>query len=89
MRPINRLAAWQPAQAHAVRALASGEATPEQQRAALDWIVKGCAEAFGINDAPDAHAMAFCAGRQSVGLEIAAIIDLPAETITKARGKNG
>lgn len=96
MRPFNRVAAWTAAQAYAVQALSRGDATPEQQRVAHEWIVTACSEAFAINDAPDAHAMAFCAGRQSVGREITSLVGLNVESTlaeiareTKARGKNG
>lgn len=61
----------------AVKALCKGEATPSQQRIALDWIMQ---KAAGIGDAlmdTDGHMTAFNCGKRFVAIQIAAVGQTP------------
>lgn len=77
MRAANKAAPYSVADVHALRAVALGTATEAQQKRAMDWIVRSCAEAYEPNTAPTAQGMAFCEGRRSVGLEIARLVEMP------------
>ena len=52
-------------------ALARGEAAPEQQRRALDWIIREAAGTYDLSYRPDSErATAFAEGKRFVGLQI-------------------
>ncbi len=76
-------ASWDVADAAAVKALARGDASPNQQQRALDWIIKHAAmtydEAF-VPGQPDVSD--YRAGRISVGRQIVGLINV------QIRGKN-
>jgi hypothetical protein len=61
--------------AHAIRALHSGEATPRQQQQALEWFIR----AFGTHDTSyrpgDSLATAFAEGRRHAGTTIVWMIN--------------
>jgi hypothetical protein len=60
--------------AAAIQALARGEATPDQQRRGLDWIILFAAATYDMSFRPDGlggeRATAFAEGRRFVGNEI-------------------
>jgi len=59
----------------ALQALAAGAASPEQQRRALDWIIKQGAATYDQTFVPgDASASAFFEGRRFVGLTIVTLL---------------
>ena len=64
-------ALWELADASAIQAMSRGEATADQQRRAIEWIVKSAAmthdETFV---AGQADVSAFLAGRRSVGNQV-------------------
>jgi len=56
----------------AVQALNRGDAAPDQQKRALDWIITQLAAAGATTFQPDStHATAFAEGRRYVGLKLA------------------
>lgn len=70
---------WELADASAVKGLMAGTASPEQQRRAMDWILRA---ACGLQDwafRPDERGTAVMLGRQFVGHQIMKLakIDLP------------
>lgn len=76
----------------AVRAVVAGQATEEQQRRAVAWIVKVASAAdeethFSDNEG-GARDSAYAAGRAFVGRSIRKMVDLPASVIDNMRKEN-
>jgi hypothetical protein len=74
------------ADAHAVRALATGEADADQQKRALRWIVRECCgyqepSYLGQGEADTAHR----AGRRHVGVQIEKMVNMPASVLAAMR----
>lgn len=66
----------------AVKALNRGDASPEQQKRGLDWIVTQLCAIRGTTFQPDnPHATAFAEGRRWVGLKLALAITLSTRDI--------
>ena len=68
------------AEARAISAWNKGEATPDQQKTAFNWIVRGACGAgkdMLVPGQPDV--MAYLAGRLSVSLQIGWVLGQPAE----------
>lgn len=66
------------AEARAIRALAAGEARPDQQTLALSFIIKKLARADDLAYVPgDTHASAFLTGRAFVGSRLRMILSTP------------
>ncbi len=62
-------------QAYAIQAMQRGEATPEQQIMALDWILNPLCRTYDMSYRPDsARDTDFAEGRRSVGLQIIKVI---------------
>ena len=81
--------AWEPADAAAVQALARGEATPEQQRRALAWVVERCAGYYDVSFRPGDggdRETAFAEGKRWVGAQI---VKLTKVALYKLRGEQG
>lgn len=80
-KPITPPPAWHPADVelpdlHAIRALARGDATSEQQRRALNWIIDNAAGIKDLDYRPDSREHAFMSGRQFVGKQIAKLLTI-------------
>lgn len=78
----------------ALQALARGEADADQQRRALDWIIRRAAGTYQVSFQPGApDATAFSEGRRFVGTEIVKLLALSlrdlmaAEERRKTQGK--
>lgn len=79
---------WEPGDGGALQALARGEATPDQQKRALDWIIQQGAATYQptfVPGAPDASA--FMEGRRFVGLQIVKLLTLNLEALRQAKEK--
>lgn len=62
---------YDPADAFAIQALARGEANPEMQQRALDWIINAAAATYDMSFSPDNPSLtAFAEGRRFVGNQI-------------------
>lgn len=68
--------AWELPDASALQALARGEATPEQQQRALNWIIHNACGTYDLDYRPDPRDHAAVSGRRFVGLEIVKLIKL-------------
>lgn len=82
--------AFDPADAAALQALQRGNATPEQQKRALDWIVlKACATYdFAYRPGPVGERDTNIAlGRQFVGQQIVKLLNLKIGLLTKRGGE--
>lgn len=79
-------APWEVSTAHAVKALARGDASPEQQRAALDWIIKEAASTYDEPFVPgQADVSDYLCGRRSVGLQVVKLINIDLARIEQAK----
>lgn len=84
--------AFEPADAAAFQALARGAATMEQQKRALDWLVKVACGTYDLSYRPGGEDgrrdTDFAEGRRSVGLAIVKMLNLKIGLIT-TRGEKG
>jgi len=69
-------AEWDPPSVGALQALQRGNATADQQKLALDWIINNACDTFGLEYRTDPRAHAFCSGRRFVGLQIIKMLKL-------------
>ena len=74
----------------ALQALARGDASADQQKRALDWIIKQGAATYQQSFVPgDSHATAFIEGRRFVGTKIVELLTVSiADYIAKNARKN-
>jgi len=81
-------ATYDEADVAAVKAVSAGNASPEQQRRALDWIVHKAARTYdepfmpGYDDLTT-HLM----GRRNVGLQIVKLVNVPIKQLVKPQAK--
>lgn len=91
-------AEWDSPDAASLQALVRGDATPEQQKRALNWIVNSAAGTYEHTFVPGSHDQStYLEGRRSVGLQIVKLlkVDLAAlrqiaaakKTTTARKGK--
>lgn len=86
--------AWVPADYElrdidAMRALAAGEASKQEQIRALDWIIKNAAGTYDISFRSDADGgdrdTSFAEGRRFVGLQVVKLINMPTNIVAAMR----
>jgi len=74
-------------QVSAIKALARGEATPDQQRIAVEYLLHGLSVVDGLSFRPDAlggqRETDFAEGRRFVGLQLRRIVLLPANQLVE------
>lgn len=76
---------WEPADVAAIQALSRGEATPDQQKRALDWIITS-AGTYDLSYRPSSDRdTAFAEGRRFVGLQIVTKLKLNLAAIRQAK----
>ena len=64
--------------AASIKALAKGEAAPEQQRLALNWIISECAGTYESVYFPESVRQSdFASGKRFVGNQIVGIVNMP------------
>lgn len=74
-----------PADAASFQALQRGDATPEQQKRALDWLIVQAAGTYDVSFHPESERLsAFAEGRRFVGLQIVKLLKLNPSKLTKA-----
>lgn len=76
---------WEVADAAAMQALARGDATPDQQQRALNWIIYGAAGTYDADYRPDSRDHAFVSGRRFVGLEIIKLLKVSVKAFSQHR----
>lgn len=69
-------AQWDKADANAIRALSAGEADAEQQRRALDWIIKQACGTYEMHYFPSDRDTSFALGKAFPGQQIVKLINL-------------
>lgn len=67
----------------AIQALQRGEATPDQQQRAFDWIVNQAANTYDLEYRTEPRDHAFCSGRRFVGLQIIKLLKLNMAALTR------
>lgn len=68
---------------HAFQSLARGEATPAEQKRALDWMIRA-ANTYEVSFHPDSERLsAFAEGRRFVGLQIVKLLNLNLSKLQK------
>lgn len=73
----------------ALQALVRGEATADQQKRALDWVLYEAAQIRNVSFQPDSdRATSFAEGRRFVGLQIARLLSLSLRDLTLAAQRN-
>lgn len=71
----------------AIRSVAQGNGTPEQQRRAIEWIVHTAADTYGLSyRANDTTGTAFAEGRRFVGLAVVKLLNLNPDVV-RGRGR--
>ena len=77
--------AWEPPDVSAIQALNRGDATPDQQKRALDFIVR-LAGTYDLSYRPDSDRdTAFAEGKRFVGLQIVKFLHLNLSAIRQAK----
>jgi hypothetical protein len=71
------------ADAHALRALHEGTASPEQQKRALAWVLQKACEVGGMPWWPDDRSTSFALGRLFVGKQIGRLLICDLSTLTR------
>lgn len=69
--------AWEIADVAALKALANGTASPEQQQRALKWVIESASATYELSYRPSSDRdTAFAEGRRFVGLQIVKALHL-------------
>lgn len=85
-KPASKREPWHPAKyedrhIYAIKALLRGDATPDQQKFAMEWIVQSAAMTHEQSFYPkDPLVTAFVEGRRSVGLQIIKLANLKVQS---------
>lgn len=81
--PPYEIAHYEAADISAIQALERGEATPEQQKRALTWIIIEAARTYDQSFRPDPYETAFAEGRRFVGNEVVKMLKLNASAMRR------
>lgn len=77
-------AEYELADVHALKALERGDATVEQQKRVLMWLVHSATAVHDIEYRPDSRDHAFASGKRFVGLQIIKLLRLDTSQLKKA-----
>jgi hypothetical protein len=72
-------------EATAFQAIQRGEATPDQQRRALDWLIKSAAGVYEFQYYPSDRDTAFALGRAFVGQQVVKLLTLNLMSLRRER----
>jgi hypothetical protein len=79
---------WEPADVAAIQALVRGDATPEQQRRAIDYIINDIAGTYDMSYRPDSERdSVFAEGKRYVGLQLVKAVKLNLALIRQVKSK--
>lgn len=91
--PAWKPALYEPREVEGIKALAKGEASPEQQRLALDWIINTAAGTYELSFRSDKEGgdreTAFAEGRRFVGMQLVKMVNMAPALLAKMRERNG
>lgn len=81
-------ASYDEAEVAAIKAVAAGNASPGQQKLALDWIVHKAARTYDEPFLPGQHDLTMnLLGRRSVGLQIVKLVNVPLRRLVPAKSQ--
>jgi hypothetical protein len=78
-------APFDPADAAAFQALSRGNATPDQQKRALDWLVKKACRTYDLSYRPGEDGRRdtdFAEGQRSIGLQVVKLLNIKIGLLT-------
>lgn len=79
-------AQWEPADVRAIQSLASGEATPEMQKRALDFMINKICQTYDLSYRPESdRETVFAEGRRFTGLQLVKLLSINLAAIKKAK----
>lgn len=79
-------ATYDEAEVAAVKAVAAGNASPEQQKRALNWIIQKAARTYDEPFMPGQHDLTLnLLGRRNVGLQIVKLINVPVKKLVPSK----
>jgi hypothetical protein len=79
---------WEPADIAAIQALVRGDASPEQQRRAVDYIINDIAGTYDMSYRPESERdSVFAEGKRYVGLQLVKAVNLNLARIRQAKSK--
>ncbi|BES72168.1 hypothetical protein RE428_31860 [Marinobacter nanhaiticus D15-8W] len=77
---------WEPADVRAIQSLASGEATPDMQKRALDFLINKACLTYDLSYRPGSdRETTFAEGRRFVGLQIVKLLHINLAAIKQAK----
>lgn len=77
---------WEPADVSAIQALHRGDASPEQQKRVLDYIINDICDTYGLSYRPASDRdTTFAEGKRFVGLQIVAKLKFNLAAIKQAK----
>lgn len=80
---------YEVADVSALQALARGDADADQQKRALDWIIRKAALTYDVSFQPESdRATAFAEGRRFVGLEVVKLLSLSTRDLLLREQRN-
>lgn len=79
-------ASWEPADVRAIQSLAAGEATPEMQRRALDFMINKVCQTYDLSYRPESdRETTFAEGRRFTGLQLVKLLNINLAAIKQAK----
>lgn len=78
---------WELADASAIQALARGDANEDQQKRALNWVINGACDAYGLDYRTDSRDHAFGAGRRFAGMQVVKLLKINVGALRSAKDK--
>ena len=77
---------WEPADVRAIQSLASGEATPEMQKRALDFMINKVCLTYDLSYRPESdRETVFAEGRRFTGLQLVKLLSINLAAIKQAK----
>lgn len=84
--PVYAAVPYELADATALKRLADGTASPEQQQRALKWVIEGACATYDLSYRPGDRDTCFSEGRRFVGLQIVKMLKLNTSVLKKDKG---
>ena len=77
---------WEPADVRAIQSLQTGEATPEMQKRALDFMINKVCQTYDLSYRPESdRETVFAEGRRFTGLQLVKMLSINLAAIKQAK----